>query len=328
MKEIITITGEIGSGKSTVGQMLAASLGFEHISTGRIQRQFAVKRGFTPLELNEASMRDREFDDAIDSYLRRLNDEGSRLVLDSRLAWHFINEAFDVFVYVDPCVGARRVLASARKEEVHSDLADAINNDLRRKHLEDERFAALYGVRCSDPDNYNLVIDATWAGPQIIADMIRESFEQAGPSCTAGKGDSPIVADTKIGTVPGGRALLSPKSLYPTKDICHAGCGETGAAAASIGSRGSSSEELIEVVRFSQYYFIVDGHRRVSCALKAGLDFVPCVIRRGNDRAATRGPKYGEAVATSYDRSRICEWQEAHGFLFASYPDPAGNPQF
>jgi CMP/dCMP kinase len=310
MKEIITITGEIGSGKSTVGQMLAASLGFEHVSTGRIQRQFAVKQGFTPLELNEASMRDRGLDDAIDSYLRRLNDKGSRLVLDSRLAWHFVERAFDVFVYVDPCVGAKRVLASARKEEVHSDLADAIRNDLRRKRLEDERFARLYGVRCNDPDNYDLVIDSTWTEPQVVADMIRESFQPAGPRRFEG------------------RALLSPRSLYPTKDIRHAACDETGAIAASIESRGSSSDAPIEVVRFSQYYFIVDGHKRVSCALKAGLDFVPCVIRRADDEAATKGLKYGDAVAASYHRSWICDWQEAHGFLFASYPDPAGDPQF
>ena len=105
MKEIITITGEVGSGKSTVGRMLATWLAYEHISTGTIQRRFAAERGCTPLELNEASMRDGKIDEVIDSYLRGLNQSGNRLVLDSRLAWHFVERAFDVFSTSIPARG-------------------------------------------------------------------------------------------------------------------------------------------------------------------------------------------------------------------------------
>jgi CMP/dCMP kinase len=296
MKEIVTITGEIGSGKSTVGRLLAASLGYEHVSTGMIQRRCAAQRGCTPLELNEASMHDRELDDAIDSYLRRLNREGRRLVLDSRLAWHFVQEAFDVFLYVDPYVGARRVLASSREEEVHHGLEDAVRNDLRRKHLEDERFAHLYGVQCDRPDNYGLVLDSTWSGPQGVAALIQERFQQA------------------VSLRPQTHALFCPKSLYPTKNFRPAAGDETDRLLASVRSQGFSPREPVEIVRFSEYHFIVDGHWRVSCALRAGLDYVPCVFR-------------GEEAAVSFNRSWISDWEHAHGFSFASYPDAAGNPR-
>ncbi len=308
MKEIITITGEVGSGKSTVGRMLATWLAYEHISTGTIQRRFAAERGCTPLELNEASMRDGKIDEVIDSYLRGLNQSGNRLVLDSRLAWHFVERAFNVFLYVDPCAGARRVLASGRKEEIHCGLADAVRNDLRRKQLEDERFARLYGVQCNDPDNYDLLIDSTWAEPETVAATIRERFQ---------KGVSRF----------GARALLCPKSLYPSVDVGRAASEETKAILASIESGGFFPHEPIEVVRFSQYYFILDGHRRASCALRAGLEYVPCAIRRAHDQHAVTGLTFGEEIAASLDHSWISDWEDAHKFSFASYPDSSGNPR-
>jgi CMP/dCMP kinase len=309
MKEIITLTGEIGSGKSTVGRILAAALGYEFISTGMIQRRFAAERGCTSLELNEASMRDPQLDDHIDSYLRRLNHEGSRLVLDSRLAWHFVEEAFDVFVYVDPCVGARRVLSDARGQEVHHDLADAVRNDLRRKHLENRRFADLYGAQCDDPDNFALILDSTWAEPPALADQICKRFHEAASGHAAAG------------------AYLSPKSLYPTKNLATAARDESETLSSAVESWESPPREPIEIVRFSEYHFILAGHRRISSALAAGLDFVPCILRRPQDRPTANGPTYGEKVAASYDRTLISAWEQSHHFSFPSYPDAAGNPQ-
>lgn len=310
MKEIITITGEIGSGKSTVGRILAASLGYEHISTGMMQRKVAAQRGLTSLELNELSMGDRGLDDAIDSYVRKLNDQGSRLVLDSRLAWHFIQHAFNVFVYVDPVVGARRVLANKRAQEVHADVADAVRNNLRRKHLEDERFARLYGVHCDAPENYHLLIDSTWATPETVAAKIAQGVRQ---------GD---------GFTHRAYALLAPKSLFPTQSIRYAAAQQSDEISASIKSHGFDPREPVEVVRFSEYHFIVDGHRRVSCALRAGLDYVPCVIRRSDEKTMTARMTFREEIAASLERPWISDWEDAHDFRFPSRPDAAGNPRF
>ena len=43
----ITIGGMPGSGKSTIGKMLAKSLGYKYYSIGEIRRELAQKRGLT-----------------------------------------------------------------------------------------------------------------------------------------------------------------------------------------------------------------------------------------------------------------------------------------
>ena len=48
----ITITGKLGSGKSTVCKLIAEKHGYEIFSTGAIQREVAKELGITPLELN------------------------------------------------------------------------------------------------------------------------------------------------------------------------------------------------------------------------------------------------------------------------------------
>jgi len=309
MRGIITITGHIGSGKSTVGRSLAASLGYQYVSTGSIQRQLATRRGLTSLGLNELSMHDRRVDDEIDSYLERLNTEGDRLVLDSRLAWHFVHDSFKVFVHVDPCVGARRVLANPRAEEEHHGLADAVRNNLRRKALEDRRFAQLYGVRCDAPGNYHLVVDSTWVPAERLAEVILRCFSERDG------GGAPA------------RGYLCPKSLYPTASTARVAAAETSDLRASMERSGFASDAPVEAVQFSQYYFILDGHRRVSCALGLGLDLVPCVIRSADEVSARGEGTAEEEVAGSLDRAWIGDWEAAHGFSFASYPDKSGSPR-
>ena len=50
---LISITGRLGSGKSTVCGILNQKYGFEIFSTGTINREFARRLGITTLELNE-----------------------------------------------------------------------------------------------------------------------------------------------------------------------------------------------------------------------------------------------------------------------------------
>ena len=46
---LLTISGPIGSGKSTVAAALAEELSYEHVSGGDIFRELAAERGYTPL---------------------------------------------------------------------------------------------------------------------------------------------------------------------------------------------------------------------------------------------------------------------------------------
>ncbi len=65
----ITIAGALGSGKSSVSQELCRKLGYEYISTGKLQRKIASKYNIDSLELNKLAEKDKTIDNKIDSML-------------------------------------------------------------------------------------------------------------------------------------------------------------------------------------------------------------------------------------------------------------------
>ena len=176
MKDIVTLSGDIGGGKSSVARILTGALGFQLISAGGIQRQIAASMGLTTLQLNELSAADRSVDDKIDSHTRWLGETSDRIIVDSRLAWHFIPGAYKVFLSVDPVVGAERVFEASRSDEKHNSLAHALDNNRSRTQLEASRFKALYGISLRDYRNYDLVVDTSYVSPQTVADIIEKGF--------------------------------------------------------------------------------------------------------------------------------------------------------
>lgn len=308
MKPLITITGDIGSGKSTIGRHLANGLGYGYVSGGEIQRRLASGQGLTTLEQNKLSMDDPAVDERIDGYLRQLDSTAQRMVVDSRLAWFFIRDAFNIYISVDPVVGARRVLSTPRDEEHHDGLADAVRNNMTRKQLEDERFACLYNANCKDIHSFNLVLDSTWVRADPLARLAAQAFADAQED------------------VFGSRALICPRSLYPTQQVRELAGDTTERVFRAMEAEGFDDRTPIGAVRFGDYFFIWDGHWRTSCALRMNLDLVPCEIHLAHEESPIRGLQYGEEVRASLGFPWLADWESAHSFDFALRPENDGKP--
>lgn len=182
----ITITGNLGSGKSSVCKELEKS-GFTIISAGDIFRELAAEKGMTVIELNEAAKKDRSIDDMLDNRSTKLGKEMDHTVFDSRLAWHFVENSFKVFLLVDTQEAARRVFdGDNRSAEVYQNMDEAQAGLEERAKLEKERFWKLYGIDYYDACNYDLMIESTFASPEQIAQEIQRNFElyQAQPFST------------------------------------------------------------------------------------------------------------------------------------------------
>jgi len=175
----ITITGKLGSGKSTVCKLIAERYGYEIFSTGAIQREVAKELGITPLELNIRMKQDRSLDDRLDSTVARLSLErkDDKLIFDSRMAWYFATDVFKIFVTVDPMTAAERVMANPRPEEPYDSVEDACAGLIARSREEQARFLSMYGVDYYDFKNHNLVVDSTRRTPEEIVDIVWEAFE-------------------------------------------------------------------------------------------------------------------------------------------------------
>ena len=310
MKSLITITGDLGSGKSSCAQEIAFHLGFQYMSTGAIQRRIARNMGLTTLQLNERSMTNRVVDDRIDTYLKELGESAQDLVLDSRMSWYFVPNSLKVFMTVDPLVGAQRVLSASRADERHADVMDAASNNLRRKALEYERFRNLYSVDCGNFSNYDVVVDTTCIVQEAVVDTMVATFDSY-----------------RVGKIYP-RSLFCPKRLVPTQSILSLSTSTTETVFNSMTTAGYDLSKPIEVLRLQEHVFVVNGHKRLSCALRLGLNYVPCSFV-DELRTPHPDPSALEAeINATLRRPWIADWESAHGFRFSSYPARQGGLPF
>lgn len=171
----ITITGNLGSGKSTVCRLLNEKYNFEVYSTGKVQRELARQMNMTTLELNQLMCSDKKYDKMIDDETARISRENrdKDIIFDSRLAWHFVEHSFKVFVSVSLEVAAERVMNDTRgNEERYTSLEEAKDLLAQRAATERVRYKDIYNLNYMDFDNYNLVIDSTYSTPELIASII------------------------------------------------------------------------------------------------------------------------------------------------------------
>jgi cytidylate kinase len=171
----IAFSGRLGSGKSTVCAILRDVYGYEIYSTGTVQRKVAEEMGITTLELNQRMKADPELDHVIDDAVVKISRERKNdpIVYDSRMAWHFAENTFKVYMYVDPIVAAERVFAADRGDvEKYESVEDAKQQLMARTMEENTRFKDIYGVDNLEYANYDMIIDSTSATPEQIASAI------------------------------------------------------------------------------------------------------------------------------------------------------------
>jgi CMP/dCMP kinase len=162
-KQIITIAGSLGSGKSSTARAVASSLGFRHFSSGDLFRQLAVERGESIEAMNISAEVQRDIDLRVDQLLQNMYQTGERLVIDSRMAWRWMPYSFKVFLVLDPGTAAERIFHHLQQEGRMSEEAKSVkevrNSIDRRFASEQKRYAALYGVNATDALNFDIVVN-------------------------------------------------------------------------------------------------------------------------------------------------------------------------
>lgn len=182
-KQIITIAGKPGSGKTTTADLVAAQLSFRRYSTGEWFRELSSQRGLDVMSGNLHAEKDRTIDDLVDQRQRDLGVSKDKFVIDGRLAWHFIPNSFKVYLELDAEVAARRIIedpsaSRAEKELVHDDPAAYADALSQRLASESGRYQKLYGVDPGKSENYDLVIDTSTHSPEEVSRLIVDGFQR------------------------------------------------------------------------------------------------------------------------------------------------------
>ncbi len=304
-----TVSGEIGSGKSSVAKLLAERTGAEYHSTGSLQRRLASGRQLSTLELNLVSEQEPTIDAEIDGYTRELAAGDSEFVIDSRLAWHFVPDALRVFLLVDTERAAARVLGDQRSRsdtERYRGADQAMRDIVARQESERRRFLGTYGVDLFRWSNYDLIIDTSEISAEEAVRLILDH--------PAGLRRPPT------------RLWLAPRSLYPTEHVRLLAGAATDELLAAMGERGFDPGAPIRVVASGRRaLYVLDGHRRLSCALRLGLDVVPCELAGQDGDEIVPDLSVEALVAAQPRRSWLYDWEAAHDFRYRSYPEAGGD---
>lgn len=172
----ITLTGDLGSGKSATSDILCRLTGYSYLSTGQIQRRLAAEMGIDTLEMNRRADTDPSIDERIDSVFKQLNSDPNGYVVDSRLAWFFIPDSFKVYLSTDIRVSAERILKDPkRNSEQYQSVEEAMEKIRARKASENARFLAKYGADCANLQLFDVVIDTTHRTLEAVATLILEA---------------------------------------------------------------------------------------------------------------------------------------------------------
>lgn len=176
------ISGEIGSGKTSVAKLLGHASGREVVHAGSILREAAAALGVTVLEANSIAEQDEDLDLAIDEILLKFGRSNSSLIFDSRMAWYILPSAFKVHLIVNPDVAAQRlVIGRASEVERYRSLEEARRCAEQRYQSERRRFDRRYGVDMALLSNYDLVVDTSDAEPNSVAVEIQAAWAARQP---------------------------------------------------------------------------------------------------------------------------------------------------
>lgn len=300
VRQSIVLNGDLGSGKSTVSIELARRLGLRRVSVGDLYREMARQRQMTALQLNLHA----ELDQAVDGYVDQLQQDiaasGEQLIVDSRLAWHFFRDALKVHMITEPTEAARRVLARpSGPAESYTSLEEAKSKLRERSDSERNRFLIRYGVDKAKLRNYDLICDSTRASAdEVVAHVIAVYEGRFAPEILR---DAPPLL------------LLDPARVFPTQGIHRLrGLAESDLVA-EIAQAGEQALEPLNIGYTGEHFFVVDGHRRLSAALRGGFKLVP-----GRLVAEVDEPVVGGVSAIDYFRAEvglatIYDWAAAHG---------------
>jgi CMP/dCMP kinase len=188
-KQIITIAGKPGSGKSSTAKLLAEQLHYQHFSSGDLFREIARNRGQNVKEANlhaEGKTLDGDnIDELVDSRLREIGLTESNKVIDSRTAWHWIPGAFKVFLDLDLEIAADRIIksmevsdvAGERNEHIPSSVAEYARELEERLASESRRYESLYQIDPYVLSNHDLVIDSGSCTLDAVVDTIVERYK-------------------------------------------------------------------------------------------------------------------------------------------------------
>jgi len=174
---IITISGPIGSGKTTVCNLLASRLGMPCVVSGHIFRQMAKELNLSLADFGRLAESDPKYDHQLDERMVNIAREGKDVILEGRLTAYMLkrNGIAALKVYLDADVDVRVSRVVLREGQ---DLNQARHELLEREECEATRYRQYYNIDIRDKSVYDLIIDTGALTPEVVVERIVEAVRK------------------------------------------------------------------------------------------------------------------------------------------------------
>jgi cytidylate kinase len=175
-KDRIILGGPAGSGKTSVGKLLALKLGSEFYSMGNRSREKAKTLGMTLSEYQTYMNSNPEIEKQDDKeFCEEMRNKNS-FVLDYRMGFHFLDQATCIYLDIDSIIAASRVKDRVGNGEDFRDkpISEIAIDLIKRNHTLKERYLKLYGVDCTKPTNYDIyLLTNNFSIEQVVSKIMK-----------------------------------------------------------------------------------------------------------------------------------------------------------
>jgi len=177
---IITLAGDIASGKGAVSHIMQTKLNYQIYKNGEYFRELARQHNMSIKDFNIYVESHKEIDFQIEKSAQEYASLHDNLIVDARLGWYAIPHSFKVYLTVELEEAAKRVLNDENrgKVEKYIDLEHAKGEIAERFKLENDRYFKIYNVKKHDMSNYDYVLDTTNISPdEAVQNILEQYFE-------------------------------------------------------------------------------------------------------------------------------------------------------
>ena len=173
-KNIISLAGDLASGKGTVSKILMQKLNYGVYRNGEYFRSLAKKMNMTVTEFNKYVVEHPEIDQQIEKSAAEYAKDHNNFIIDARLGWYAVPESFKVYLTVDINEAAKRAFYDKNRKDTENlaTIEEQKKDMIERSRIENERYWEIYHVRKDNMKNYDLVIDTSKITPEEVADKI------------------------------------------------------------------------------------------------------------------------------------------------------------
>ena len=195
-------------------------------------------------------------------------------IIDSRLAFHNIPEAFSVRLTSKPEVAGKRLFddkTRGKEDNKYKSVEEAIQAREKRRLGENERYLRRYGVDLDDEDNYDLIIDTSYSTVDDISNSILKC--------------SDLYYQNKYFP----KNWASPKiflPLQPERETLGKASYSMDEMIESMKERGYDTSEPITAVEVKGTKGIVEGHHRNFGAAINGITLIPYIVIAKDNKEA------------------------------------------